>query len=122
MDYYALTDVAIAELIGQRLRALRLRKNRTQSQLAERAALSVGTLQALESGRGKIENLITVLRELNALDGLDAFLPELQESPLALAKAKLNAGTANRRGRVRASKVRGSKDKSSAKHKDPGSW
>jgi putative transcriptional regulator len=116
VDYYALTDSEIAELIGKRLRALRLRKNRTQGQLAERTTLSIGTIQALESGRGKIENLVSVLRELNALDGIDTFLPEPQQSPLAMAKAK----RAHRR--VRASKVRASKDKPSAKNKDADTW
>ncbi len=116
MDYYALTDTELAELIGQRLRALRLRKNRTQGQLAERTTLSVGTIQALESGRGKIENLLAVLRELNALDGIDAFLPEPQQSPLAMAKAKRATRT-----RKRASK-RASKDTPSSTNKDAGSW
>lgn len=124
MDYYALTDTAIAELLGQRLRALRLRKNRTQGKLAERTALSVGTIQALESGRGKIENLIAVLRDLNALDGLDAFLPEPQESPLALAKASLKAGSGlkTKRARARASGERADKNKSSSRNKESDSW
>jgi transcriptional regulator with XRE-family HTH domain len=116
MDYYALTDTELTELIGQRLRALRLRKNRTQGQLAERTTLSVGTIQALESGRGKIENLLAVLRELNALDGIEAFLPESQQSPLAMARAKRASRT-----RKRASK-RASKDMPSSRNKDTGSW
>jgi transcriptional regulator with XRE-family HTH domain len=116
MDYYALTDNAIAELIGKRMRALRLRKNRTQGQLAERTALSVGTIQALESGRGTIENLVAVLRELDALEGLDAFLPEPQQSPLALAKAR------RPKRRVRASRVGASKAKPAAKNKDAETW
>lgn len=113
MDYYALTDTDVARLIGQRLRALRLRKNRTQGQLAERTALSVGTVQALENGRGKIENLVAVLRDLNALDGIDAFIPEPQKSPLAMAKAK----TAKRGTRVRASRARTRKGQNSSKGK-----
>lgn len=115
MDYYALTDSDIAEQLGKRLRALRLRKNRTQGQLADRTALSVGTIQALESGRGKIENLVAVLRELSALEGIDAFLPEPQQSPLAMAKS-------NRpHRRVRASK-RSNRDKPSNKNKDADKW
>lgn len=116
MDYYALTDTDIAELLGNRLRALRLRKNRTQGQLAERTALSVGTIQALESGRGKIENLVSVLRELGALDGIDAFLPEPQQSPLAMAREQ----RATYR-RQRASK-RATTDKPAAKNKDADRW
>lgn len=117
MDYYALTDAKLAELIGKRLRALRLRKNRTQGQLAERTTLSVGTIQALESGRGKIENLISVLRELNALDGIDAFLPEPPKSPLAMAKKSRRT----KHGRKRASKSRG-KTLPSSEDKDISTW
>lgn len=122
MDYYTQTDAAIAKLLGQRLRALRLRKNRSQEMLAKRTTLSIGTIQALEGGRGKIENLIAVLRDLNALDGLDAFLPEPQESPLARAKAARAASGAMPRTRVRASTPRRNKDKPSTKNKDTGAW
>ncbi len=86
VDYYPLTDQAIAQLLGQRLRALRLRRNRTQAELAAATTLSLGTLKALETGKGKLESLIAVLRELGALEALDAFLPEPRLSPLDLAK------------------------------------
>ncbi len=84
--YAALTDQEIARRLGQRVRALRLRHNRAQEELAARAAVSTGTLKALEAGRGKLKTLIAVLRELDALDALDAFLPEPAVSPLQLAR------------------------------------
>ena len=86
MDYYGLTDKQIAHILGARLRALRLRQNRSQSDVAKAAGLGERTLQILEEGKGKLENFVAVLRELQALDGLDAFLPEPQVSPLELAK------------------------------------
>ncbi len=85
-DYRALSDPEIARRMGERLRALRLRRNRTQEDLAKSAAISVGTVKALEAGRGKLGSLITLLRELDALDGLDGFLPEPPPSPLELAR------------------------------------
>lgn len=85
-DYYAQSDRAIAHALGRRLRALRLRKNRTQEEVADSAAISVGTLKALESGKGKLETVIAVLRELGALDSLASFIPEPTASPLQLAQ------------------------------------
>lgn len=88
MDYYSVTDQAITQLLGERVRALRLRRNRTQTELAAATTLSLGTVKALEAGRGKLENLVAVLRELGALESLDAFLPEPGPSPLDLARRK----------------------------------
>lgn len=88
VDYYPLSDQAIAQLLGQRLRALRLRKNRSQEELAAATTLSVSTIKALETGRGKMENFIVVLRELNALEAFDGFIPEPAASPLELAKRR----------------------------------
>lgn len=86
MNFYTLTDKAIEEELGLRLKSLRLRKNLTQKKLAELTALSLNTIKALELGRGKLASLIAVLRELGALDHLDHFIPELTISPLQLAK------------------------------------
>ncbi len=85
-DYRALSDQEIARRLGWRLRALRLRRNRTQEDLAASAAVSVGTVKALEAGRGKLASLITLLRELDALDALEGFLPDPPPSPLELAR------------------------------------
>ena len=93
-DIYAQTDRAIVQTLGRRLRAIRLHKNRTQKGLATRITVSVGTIKALEAGRGKLETVVAVLRELGAPETLDAFLPEPTVSPLQLAK---NRGTPRQR-------------------------
>jgi len=81
-----MSDEAIEKEIGRRFRALRLRKNLTQQELAERALLSVNAIKNLESGRARLSTAIAVLRELNALDNLSAFIPDPGPSPLQLAK------------------------------------
>lgn len=88
MDYHTLSDKSILETLGQRLKALRLRKNMTQQELSNRTTLSLNAIKALESGKGKLSNLIAILRELESLDQLHNFIPEVSISPLQLIKMK----------------------------------
>jgi putative transcriptional regulator len=86
MDFYSLSDKAVEDELGNRIKALRLRKNITQKELAEATTLSLNAIKSLESGRGKLSTLIAVLRELGALDHLNSFIPEPSISPIQLAK------------------------------------
>jgi transcriptional regulator with XRE-family HTH domain len=86
MNFYTLSDKGIEEEFGNRIRALRLRKNITQKELAEMTTLSLNTIKSLEFGRGKLSTLIAVFRELGVLDQLDTFIPETSISPIQLAK------------------------------------
>lgn len=86
MDFFSMTDKGIEAEIGSRIKSLRLRRNMTQQELSKATALSLNTIKSLESGKGKLINLIAVLRELGALDALDSFIPEVSISPLELAK------------------------------------
>jgi transcriptional regulator with XRE-family HTH domain len=86
MDFYSLSDKAIAHELGARIKALRLRRNITQQELAEATTLSLNTIKSLESGSGKLASVIAVLRELGALDAIDNFIPEPSISPLQLAR------------------------------------
>lgn len=88
MDYYMMTDEGITLEIGQRFKKLRLRKNLTQEELANRAMLSISTVKSLEAGKGKLQSMIAILRELGSLDNLDSFLPDPGISPMQLAKMK----------------------------------
>jgi len=101
-------DQALQELLGSRLRGLRLNRNESQEDLARRAGVGKATLQRLEDGRsGTIVTLLRVLRALD-LDNLDALVPEVEKSPLAEARG-------DRPARVRA---RGR----SAPKAPPGTW
>jgi len=86
MDFYALSDKAIEQELGRRIKTLRLQRDITQQQLAEATMLSLNTIKALEAGRGKLATVIAVLRELEALEQLDSFIPEPPVSPLQLAR------------------------------------
>ncbi|MDE1943502.1 MAG: helix-turn-helix transcriptional regulator [Betaproteobacteria bacterium] len=87
MDFSVLADAEIERELGSRIKALRLRKNLTQDELAARALLHRNAISTLESGKGsRMSTLIAVLRELGALDHLSSFLPEIPVSPLMLLK------------------------------------
>ena len=89
MDYYTSSDSAILIELGNRIRELRLRKNITQEDLADRTLLAVGTIKSLEAGKGKLSTLVAVFRELNVLQQLDQFIPPITISPLKMAEASI---------------------------------
>lgn len=81
-----MTDKALALEIGERIKRLRLRRNRTQQQVATAAVVSLNVVKALEAGKGKLSSLIAVLRELEALEDLEQFIQVPEVSPLELVK------------------------------------
>ena len=76
MNISSLSVQDVAEEIGRRIKALRLRRNITQKSLAEATLLSLNTIKALESGNAKLSTIVAVLRELDALDAIVSFVPE----------------------------------------------
>jgi transcriptional regulator with XRE-family HTH domain len=87
MSFYARTDLAILAELGHRLATHRLRRNITQAELAARVMVSVGTIQALERGQGKLSTFVALLRELGLLHELEGFLEPPAVSPLQMAAA-----------------------------------
>jgi transcriptional regulator with XRE-family HTH domain len=88
MKSNAATDAALLEDLGRRLRRQRLLRNVTQRELADRTLLSLGTIKALEGGRGKLSTLVAVLRELGLLHELEHFVAPPAASPLELAERR----------------------------------
>lgn len=88
MDFQTMTEAAIAEELGHRLKGLRLRKNRTQKEIADFAGLSLQAVQRAEKGQSTIKNVIKILKSLKALDTLNNFIPEVPISPIELMKLK----------------------------------
>lgn len=87
MNYYDMSDQALLQEIGRRVRRRRLNKNITQTSAANISGVSRNSVQSLESGKGvHLLALIRILRTLDSLDGLDAFLPDPGLSPLQVAK------------------------------------
>jgi transcriptional regulator with XRE-family HTH domain len=76
--------------LGQQIRALRLRQNLDQQQLAERAGIALNAVKNLERGKGAtLRSLIQALRVLNRVDWLRALAPAVSISPVQMLKAKV---------------------------------
>ncbi len=89
MDFQLMSDPAIEKEIGNRFKALRLRKNMTQAELARRACMHRNAVSALETGKGShLATVIALLRELGAIENLNGFLPEIMISPMQIVKMK----------------------------------
>lgn len=83
----AYTDDAVLVEIGHKLQRERLNQNLSQETLAELAGVSRKTITNLENGAGgTIGTLVAVLRGMNKIAALDAFLPDPGVSPIQLMK------------------------------------
>lgn len=86
-DWVSMSDDALAEYIGAFVRHHRLEQNKTQDVLANTAGISRSTLSLLERGKTvTLPTLIQVLRVLDQLQVMEAFVVHKTISPLALAK------------------------------------
>ena len=86
MKLFGATDAAIAEEIGERLKALRLDRNYSQRALCELTGLSIKAVLNAEKGKSTLVTYIKLLRALNCLDHLENFIPKPGISPMQMAK------------------------------------
>lgn len=84
-----MTDKAILAEIGVRLAKYRLHRNLTQGDLAREAGVSKRTVVRIEGGEStQMTNLVRVIRALDMLKNLDAFVPPPAPSPLEHLRVK----------------------------------
>lgn len=82
MNIYSLTDGIIQQRIGDKLKALRLRQNITQANLAADASVSLSSVKKMEKGQiSSFDSLIRILRVLGKLDALQQLVEEEEMSP-----------------------------------------
>ena len=87
MNWKRMSDKAIVNELGNRVKRSRLLKNYSQQELADRAGVGKSTLQKLEYGSSvTTKTFVQVLRALKQLDALDNFIPEPGISPIELQK------------------------------------
>jgi len=98
VDFRFLPPEALAVEAGRRIKALRIRLNLDQRTVAERAGVALRTLRGLEQGTGStVDTLMRVLKALDAIQALEAFLPEPAVSPIALFESQHERQRASRR-------------------------
>ena len=82
-----LSDPAILQKMGRRMRDYRMRMEMTQGELAEKSGVSMGTIVRMEQGSAISTLLfISVLRTMGLLENLEVLLPELSISPIQMRK------------------------------------
>ncbi len=75
--------------LGGQIRALRLRQNLDQQQLAEQAGIALNAVKNIERGKGAtLRSLIQVLRVLNRVEWLRTLAPAVSISPVQMLKTK----------------------------------
>ena len=86
MSFIIMNNEQILTEMGKRLRRMRLNMNVSQSSLAETAGTSITSVKRLESGKNStLDALVKVLRALNCINQIDAFLPDPGISPIQVA-------------------------------------
>lgn len=89
MEWQAMSDKSLMEIIGKFIQSHRLNQNKSQDQVAAAAGISRSTLSLLERGeKVRIDSLIQVLRVLDLLYIMDIFKIQDQISPIEYAKLK----------------------------------
>lgn len=87
IDIYASSDNRLIELIGAKVRSLRLKRNKSQVSVATDSGVTVSVVQRLENGAGcTLLNLIKILRGIDSLNLLSEFFKEEPVSPRMLAQ------------------------------------
>jgi transcriptional regulator with XRE-family HTH domain len=85
--WYAMSDPAILEVLGDFIQQTRLQQNKTQQQVATAAGINRSTLVQVENGGGgTLLSFIQILRALEQLQLFQSFEIRQQISPLQLAK------------------------------------
>jgi transcriptional regulator with XRE-family HTH domain len=76
-------------LVGEGIRAARLRQNISQAALADTAGIALGSLRNLENGLGAtVATLVRALRALKREDWLASLQPPVAISPMRLLTTK----------------------------------
>ena len=82
-----LSDTAILNKLGTRLKASRISSGLKQQELAAESGVGVSTIAKIESGQSvSLSLLISVMRTLGLLENLDLLVPEQKPSPMELLK------------------------------------
>ena len=84
---------------GRRLAQIRLSRNMTQAELAQRSGVSKRSLERLESGAGglRLDVFFAVCGALSLMQGFETLVPEVQLSPQDILSRRVLPKRAHRR-------------------------
>jgi transcriptional regulator with XRE-family HTH domain len=89
MNWSSLSNNAIIEEVGKRLKKYRFQRKFTQKELADQAGISVFSVTQIERGKAvTLPVFLSVLRVLRLLDNFELLIPEIGISPIELLKLK----------------------------------
>ena len=84
-----LSDTAILEKLGARMKARRISIGLKQQELAKESGVGISTITKIEGGQSvAFSLLISVMRTLGLLENLDLLVPEQKPSPIELLKTQ----------------------------------
>jgi transcriptional regulator with XRE-family HTH domain len=87
INWKAFSDAGVVERLGAELKRMRLERNLTQAEVAERAGLDRTTIVKLEAGRAAtLLTVVQVLRAIGRLDLLNTFHEEPKLTPYMLVE------------------------------------
>lgn len=97
------TSTEWEQFLGEQIRAIRLRQNMTQVELAERAGISRSALASLEQGKGgNLKTFVSALDVLGERAWLESLAPAVSISPLQI----VDLGKQRQRARRQVSPVK----------------
>lgn len=89
LDYQIASTHQIHQDIAQRLNQYRIHLELTQQELADEAGISVPTLSRLLNGKGAtLDTFLRVLKAMNLVEAMAAYIPEPRNSPLSPRRAR----------------------------------
>ena len=93
------TDSEVLQALGARLRSLRNRQDLSLVDAAAQSGLSRRTIYRAENGDNPtLLTLVRLLRLYRSLDGLEAFLPESEISPMSVLASSTQRAKKGPRG------------------------
>ena len=84
-----LSDTAILNKLGARLKAYRISRGMKQQELASESGVGISTIAKIENGQSvSLSLFVSVMRTLGLLENMDLLIPEQKPSPMELLKMR----------------------------------
>lgn len=79
--------IRLSKTLGERIKAIRLKKNITQKALSKQAGLSVNAVQGAERGECKLSTFVAIMVALDQKHRIQDLVPEALPSPIQITSS-----------------------------------